>query len=219
MSSNLTAVSMFTAFGRIANTIFCHLLLQFNANEAMMSIHSNGKHAEPSALEMDQQQESFPHCTTSVQVSGKRNRENSTSPASKRKKINDDVDKDESSTCPICFDNWSIYGEHRLCALRCGHMFGYKCVKRLLCSKIIKCPMCNAKNNLQDIRFLYAKKIKVTDNRELVMLKKKLSISQAKMLQLRIKFERFQEAIDNQKKKLAVKSKKLNKLKSSKRYN
>lgn len=161
---------------------------------------------------MDQQQESFPHCTTSVQISGKRNRENSTSPASKRKKINDDVDKDESSTCPICFDNWTIYGEHRLCALKCGHMFGYKCVKRLLCSKIKKCPMCDAKNNLQDIRFLYAKKIKVTDNRELVMLKRKLSISQAKISQLRIKLERFQEAIDKQKIKLVRKSNKLIKM-------
>lgn len=36
----------------------------------------------------------------------------------------------EGSTCPICLDLWEKSGQHRLSALRCGHLFGESCIRR-----------------------------------------------------------------------------------------
>lgn len=39
-------------------------------------------------------------------------------------------DDDEGLTCPICLDSWEMSGDHRLVALKCGHLFGNSCIKR-----------------------------------------------------------------------------------------
>lgn len=60
----------------------------------------------------------------------------SVTPSNKRKKTdsaNDDEDesKDDRTTiqndaevCPICFEEWTNSGQHRLVATECGHLFG-----------------------------------------------------------------------------------------------
>lgn len=39
---------------------------------------------------------------------------------------------DDGSTCSICLDSWeSEYtADHRLVAMKCGHLFGESCIKR-----------------------------------------------------------------------------------------
>ena len=32
--------------------------------------------------------------------------------------------QEEDENCPICLDRWTSSGEHRVSALRCGHLFG-----------------------------------------------------------------------------------------------
>lgn len=39
-------------------------------------------------------------------------------------------DDDDGCTCPICFDLWEVSGDHRVAALKCGHLFGNSCIKR-----------------------------------------------------------------------------------------
>ncbi|XP_060588595.1 E3 ubiquitin-protein ligase RFWD3-like [Ruditapes philippinarum] len=75
-------------------------------------------------------------------------------------------DEDEGETCPICFDTWTTSGLHRLCSLRCGHLFGQSCIEKWLKGQGGKCPQCNAKAKRQDIRVLYAKSIKALDTSE-----------------------------------------------------
>ncbi|KAK3102173.1 hypothetical protein FSP39_009342 [Pinctada imbricata] len=75
-------------------------------------------------------------------------------------------EEDEGNCCPICFDDWTTSGSHRLSSLKCGHLFGQSCIEKWLKGQGGKCPQCNAKAKRQDIRVLYAKSIKAIDTTE-----------------------------------------------------
>lgn len=64
-------------------------------------------------------------------------------------------DENEGDTCTICFEAWTTAGEHRLAALRCGHLFGYTCIQRWLKaqSPSAKCPQVRRKKNPIDHRW------------------------------------------------------------------
>eukprot|EP01018_Ginkgo_biloba_P004870 Gb_12190 [translate_table: standard] len=71
----------------------------------------------------------------------------------------------EALNCPICMDEWTTVGDHRICSLACGHLYGMSCIKSWLqrCEKTDqKCPQCNSKAELGDIRMLYVPVIAVT---------------------------------------------------------
>lgn len=50
------------------------------------------------------------------------------------------LEEESGDTCAICFEEWTNAGEHRLAALRCGHLFGYSCIQRWLKGQVGKCP-------------------------------------------------------------------------------
>ncbi|XP_034947715.1 E3 ubiquitin-protein ligase RFWD3-like isoform X2 [Chelonus insularis] len=97
---------------------------------------------------------------------------------SEEKQVDDEEeDPDLGRLCPICMDYWNNSGEHRLCSLRCGHLFGHSCVLRWLqncTSSNRRCPQCNKKAAVKDIRVIYATNIQVVDTVELEMLKKQI---------------------------------------------
>lgn len=67
--------------------------------------------------------------------------------------------------CSICMEEWTTAGDHRICSLACGHMFGMSCIRKWLQQhedNIGKCPQCNDKAKLSDIRILYVPVIAVT---------------------------------------------------------
>lgn len=83
--------------------------------------------------------------------------------------------EDDGQQCPICLDNWTNSGEHRICCLKCGHIFGHSCILRWIQSQVKKsCPTCKKKIVKSDIRFLYIKKLSAVDNSELQEMKEKL---------------------------------------------
>lgn len=90
---------------------------------------------------------------------------------------NSDVDSDQS--CPICMDLWTGSGDHRLCCLKCGHLFGHSCILKWLQTSCTsanrRCPQCNRKAAVKDIRMLYAKKLTSIDTTELDKLKEQLN--------------------------------------------
>ncbi|XP_062570636.1 E3 ubiquitin-protein ligase RFWD3-like, partial [Saccostrea cucullata] len=69
-------------------------------------------------------------------------------------------DTEDGNCCPICFEEWSTSGSHRLASLKCGHLFGQSCIEKWLKGQGGKCPQCNCKAKRQDIRVLYAKSLK-----------------------------------------------------------
>ncbi|XP_053575437.1 E3 ubiquitin-protein ligase RFWD3 [Bombina bombina] len=55
-------------------------------------------------------------------------------------------EEDEGDTCAICFDSFTNAGQHRVSALRCGHIFGYNCIDRWLKGGAAKCPQVSARS-------------------------------------------------------------------------
>ncbi|XP_074660083.1 E3 ubiquitin-protein ligase rfwd3.L-like [Tubulanus polymorphus] len=70
---------------------------------------------------------------------------------------------DDSECCPICFESWSTSGEHRICSLKCGHLFGLSCIEKWLQGQGSRCPHCNSKATRKDIRVIYAKSVRALD--------------------------------------------------------
>ncbi|CAI9095789.1 OLC1v1031804C1 [Oldenlandia corymbosa var. corymbosa] len=79
----------------------------------------------------------------------------------------DDIENTEGLTCPICMDSWTATGEHQVCCLPCGHLFGTSCLKRWLNQRggwRSKCPQCRSLCKVSDIRLLYASRIVAVDD-------------------------------------------------------
>lgn len=59
-----------------------------------------------------------------------------------------------TSTCSICGDTLGCAGDHQICCLACGHMFGFKCITKWFetCST---CPRCSKQIHYRDIRLLF----------------------------------------------------------------
>ncbi|XP_075392659.1 E3 ubiquitin-protein ligase RFWD3 isoform X1 [Tenrec ecaudatus] len=76
------------------------------------------------------------------------------------------ADDEDGDTCTICLEQWTNAGEHRLSALRCGHLFGYTCISKWLKGQTRKCPQCNKKAKHSDIVVLYTRTLKAVDTTE-----------------------------------------------------
>ena len=56
--------------------------------------------------------------------------------------------------CTLCNKPMSTSGDHQICSLRCGHLFGYSCISKYFNSRAL-CPMCQAPIHLRDIQLLF----------------------------------------------------------------
>ncbi|KAI9153911.1 hypothetical protein LWI28_018330 [Acer negundo] len=67
--------------------------------------------------------------------------------------------------CSICMDAWTNKGDHHISCLPCGHIYGLSCIKKWLqrCRSPGKCPQCNQKCSLKDVRKLFASRIVAVD--------------------------------------------------------
>ncbi|CAK8543914.1 unnamed protein product [Lathyrus sativus] len=67
--------------------------------------------------------------------------------------------------CPICMDAWTDDGDHHVCCLPCGHIYGMSCIKKWLKQRRNsgKCPQCNMECSMKDVRKLYASRVVAVD--------------------------------------------------------
>ncbi|KAB2066370.1 hypothetical protein ES319_A09G155500v1 [Gossypium barbadense] len=67
--------------------------------------------------------------------------------------------------CPICMEAWTTTGDHHVCCLPCGHIFGFSCIRKWLQQRgtTKKCPQCNRKSTLKDVRKLFASRVVAID--------------------------------------------------------
>eukprot|EP00048_Salpingoeca_helianthica_P007316 m.108937 g.108937 ORF g.108937 m.108937 type:complete len:598 (+) comp14294_c0_seq1:88-1881(+) len=98
----------------------------------------------------------------------------------------DDDGVDDGQTCTICFEPWTNAGQHRIVALKCGHLYGKQCIEKWLKGKGEKCPQCNARAKPADLRIIFAKSLKAIDNSEKEAILRDLE----KERQERLKLER-----------------------------
>ncbi|KAI3795844.1 hypothetical protein L1987_38504 [Smallanthus sonchifolius] len=116
------------------------------------------------------------------------------SPRVSNKDITDDGDEEELNgfemeglNCSICTEPWTSGGEHQICCLPCGHIYGLSCIKKWIRigqrSSAGKCPQCNRRCTLKDVRVLYATRLCVLD----AELQKKVRTLEAKCASLKQK--------------------------------
>ncbi|XP_042294629.1 E3 ubiquitin-protein ligase RFWD3 [Sceloporus undulatus] len=105
-------------------------------------------------------------------------------------------EEESGDTCAICFEEWTNAGEHRLSALRCGHLFGYSCIQRWLKGQPGKCPQCNKKAKRSDIVVLYARTLKALDTSEQEHMKS--SLEKEQMLRRKAELESAQSRLQLQ---------------------
>lgn len=101
-------------------------------------------------------------------------------------------DDTDGETCPICLDTWGNSGDHRLVALKCGHLFGAQCVERWLKAQTSNhrtCPTCKSKAAMKDLRCIYARKLIAADNSEITRLQKQVDILQAEKSRTELKLQ------------------------------
>ncbi|NXH40226.1 RFWD3 ligase, partial [Dicaeum eximium] len=103
------------------------------------------------------------------------------------------VAEDEGDTCTICFEQWTNAGDHRLSALRCGHLFGYTCIEKWLKGQAGKCPQCNKKAKRSDIVILYARTLKALDTSEQERMRR--SLEKEQMLRRQAELESAQSRV------------------------
>ncbi|NXT86691.1 RFWD3 ligase, partial [Anhinga rufa] len=106
------------------------------------------------------------------------------------------LEEEEGDTCAICFEQWTNAGDHRLSALRCGHLFGYTCIERWLKGQAGKCPQCNKKAKRSDIVILYARTLKALDTSEQERMKS--SLEKEQMLRRQAELESAQSRLQLQ---------------------
>lgn len=58
------------------------------------------------------------------------------------------------SICSLCGRTMNTSGNHQICCLSCGHLFGYSCITRHF-SISTECPICRKKIQLNDIQLLF----------------------------------------------------------------
>ncbi|TDH67813.1 uncharacterized protein CCR75_004823 [Bremia lactucae] len=88
-----------------------------------------------------------------------------TEPTRKRKRLLIET-RPEPTECSICCEDCTLIGRHRLVALKCGHLFGKKCIERWIKEKHL-CPNCHAFVCRTDIRLLFTDHVTVMDTSHL----------------------------------------------------
>lgn len=130
---------------------------------------------------------------------------------------------ESNSTCMICMEEWTLGSEHRICCLKCGHLFGRSCIERWMIEKksSAKCPTCNKPTRKADIRDLWCKAIKASDDSELCQLRQALERERnlrkqdsAVIFHYNRKSEILLEDLDNLKRAVIERDKKIQKLES-----
>ncbi|EDV58090.2 uncharacterized protein Dere_GG25198 [Drosophila erecta] len=73
------------------------------------------------------------------------------------KKINQRLDRMvEDATCSICLLPWTENGIHRLVSLRCGHLFGSRCIHMAI-RMYHRCPICRRRARHFHVRRIYSR--------------------------------------------------------------
>ncbi|XVF55529.1 hypothetical protein PTKIN_Ptkin06aG0043300 [Pterospermum kingtungense] len=67
--------------------------------------------------------------------------------------------------CPICMEAWTTSGDHHICCLPCGHIYGLSCIRKWLQLRGAsrKCPQCNRECTFEDVRRLFASRLVAID--------------------------------------------------------
>ncbi|XP_060967711.1 uncharacterized protein LOC133035658 isoform X1 [Cannabis sativa] len=99
--------------------------------------------------------------------------------------------------CPICMEAWCNDGDHHICCLPCGHIYGMSCIEKWLQMRKNqgKCPQCNKKCTLKDVRKLFASQLVTVDDsqKRIRLLETKCSSLEKERVDWRKKEEKWKK--------------------------
>nr|XP_022904113.1 E3 ubiquitin-protein ligase RFWD3 [Onthophagus taurus] len=149
-----------------------------NANTEDENIISS-EEQETETLPSNENTEIQPLCSQETVVISQQDEDSNSSnqSVSKKRRLDEDFQDDDGMTCSICLDNWTNSGDHSICSLKCGHLFGHQCIMRWLSEQKV-CPTCKRKASGHDIRFIYARKLVAVDTTDLTLMKTQLQLAQ-----------------------------------------
>ncbi|PWA38955.1 E3 ubiquitin-protein ligase RFWD3 [Artemisia annua] len=84
--------------------------------------------------------------------------------------------------CAICYEHWTLDGDHHVSCLPCGHIFGLSCINKWIQLRRMqaKCPQCNVRIGPNGVTKLYASPVVLVEEED---QQKKVEISKAKDLE------------------------------------
>lgn len=132
-------------------------------------------------------------------------------------------DGESNTTCMICMEDWTVGTAHRICCLRCGHLFGRACIERWIKEKgaHAKCPSCNKTAKKADIRDIWCKTVKATDSTDLAELQNQLAYERklrktesASLYHFRQRYELASSIVEDLKRDIIARDNKIAKLES-----
>ncbi|XP_050539339.1 E3 ubiquitin-protein ligase RFWD3-like isoform X2 [Daktulosphaira vitifoliae] len=152
--------------------------LDNSSNSSDSQVSSNGSSSvEQNVDSLPTEQITNPSVIVPMTISSSKNVENSEENAD-NVSSNFNMGEEDAFSCPICLEGLTNTGGHKPACLKCGHIFGENCLQRWIktgCNNDARrCPTCNTKASLKDIRILYAKKLVAIDTSELTALEIKL---------------------------------------------
>lgn len=128
---------------------------------------------------------------------------------------------ESSTTCMICMDDWTVGTAHRICCLKCGHLFGRSCIERWIKEKgsQAKCPSCGKPAKRADIRDIWCKTVKAMDSTDLAELQAQLvserkarKTESATLYHIKQRYELASEIVENLKRDIIARDNKITKL-------
>ncbi|KAJ3302982.1 hypothetical protein HDU76_005431, partial [Blyttiomyces sp. JEL0837] len=92
----------------------------------------------------------------------------------KRETGSDVVTTEECTECVICMDYVTTSGRHKVVCLKCGHVFGDRCIRDWIKrrGKSASCPTCKKPTKINDIRQLFIQKMAAVDTTQLTNMAK-----------------------------------------------
>lgn len=90
------------------------------------------------------------------------------------------TDDEKKAKCPICMEKWSTNGSHRVCTIKCGHLYGLSCLRRWMNqtrkpNKHPSCPICNKPIFKNDIIPLFITEVYALETNELDIFVERLN--------------------------------------------
>uniref|UniRef100_K3WWP9 RING-type domain-containing protein n=1 Tax=Globisporangium ultimum (strain ATCC 200006 / CBS 805.95 / DAOM BR144) TaxID=431595 RepID=K3WWP9_GLOUD len=106
------------------------------------------------------------------------------------------VIKSQPTECPVCMEACTLSGPHRIVSLKCGHVFGQKCIERWLMERK-KCPVCNHVVRKTDLRPLFSDHVAVIDSTDVENLTHKYEAEKSKRIQIQSELEHSKKQLQH----------------------
>lgn len=126
---------------------------------------NNRRRRSSSQFSDDDQQRQPQEYPPSVTSSNKRKKTDSDNDDEQKDDLSRTTIQNDAEVCPICFEEWTNSGQHRLVATECGHLFGKICIEKWLRTST-KCPQCQSNIKKKDLRRIYCRALHVLDTSE-----------------------------------------------------